>query len=255
MKKIILYSPKRISQQLPNFVRQEELLKNKKILFISPHSDDISIAFGAFASALAKKNRVLPLLFFSGFRGLPEQAKEAAIKTRQKEMRKEAQILGLKEPVFLNLASYEKRNKQSFIQDCQKTKQLFFKEEPEVIFLPKKDDNHPSHKLATKIALSSLKEARIKPALFFYENPWSLFKIKEINALFVPERRSQQAKERAIKAHPSQLARTDFLKASLALSRFRASTLPEQLIFGFGKKPLLKMDFCEVFQKDEGFNL
>ncbi|MCG2689883.1 hypothetical protein L6252_01205, partial [Candidatus Parcubacteria bacterium] len=90
---------------------------------------------------------------------------------------------------------------------------------------------------------------------FFYENPWSLFKENEINTIFLIDKNALRVKKKAILCHKSQLKRTNFLTAALALSSFRAATLPEQRIFGFGNASKgLRADHLEAFKRDENIN-
>ncbi|OIO45105.1 hypothetical protein COU05_03285 [bacterium (Candidatus Gribaldobacteria) CG10_big_fil_rev_8_21_14_0_10_37_21] len=254
MDHISLYSKSKIKFVLPAWVKQENIPQDKKIILVSPHSDDISISLGGIAFELAKRNQVLPLLFFSGFRGVLNKNKEEAREIRQGEMKKEAKALGLLAPLLLDLGSYE-NPKQAFKKDVLKIQAVFLKEKPDFIFLPKKDDSHPSHQLAVQLTLNALSSLKVKPFLFFYENPWSLFKENEINTIFLIDKKVLKTKKKAILCHKSQLRRTDFLTAALALSSFRAATLPEQRIFGFGQESKgLKTDHLEAFKRDENIN-
>ncbi|MDP2950866.1 MAG: PIG-L family deacetylase [bacterium] len=255
MDNLSLYSKSKLKLTLPVWAKQEEIPQDKKIILVSPHSDDISISLGGFAFELAKRNQVLPLLFFSGFRGVLNKSKEEAREIRQGEMKKEAKALGLLAPVLLDLASYENL-KQAFKKDVLNIQAVFLKEKPDFIFLPKKDDSHPSHQLAVQLTLNALSSLKVKPFLFFYENPWSLFRADEINTIFLIEKQALKAKKKAILCHKSQLKRTDFLTVALALSKFRALTLPEQRVFGFGKGSKgLKLNHIETFKRDENINL
>ncbi|MCG2689910.1 PIG-L family deacetylase, partial [Candidatus Parcubacteria bacterium] len=184
MDNISIYSKSKIKLVLPAWVKQEDIPQDKKIILVSPHSDDISISLGGLAFELAKRNQVLPLLFFSGFRGVLNKNKEEAREIRQGEMKKEAKALGLLAPLLLDLGSYE-NPKQAFKKDVLKIQAVFLKEKPDFIFLPKKDDSHPSHQLAAQLTLSALSSLKVEPFLFFYENPWSLFKENEINTIFL----------------------------------------------------------------------
>ncbi len=250
MNNLFLYSKSKINFGLPTWAKQEKIPQGKKIILISPHSDDISISLGGFAFELAKRNQVLPLLFFSGFRGVLNKSKEEAKEIRQGEMKKEAKDLGLLDPILLDLGSYE-NPKQAFKKDVLKIQAIFLKEKPDFIFLPKKDDSHPSHQLAAQLTLNALSSLKVKPFLFFYENPWSLFRVDEINTIFLIEKQALEAKKKAIACHKSQLKRTDFLTIALALSKFRALTLPEQRVFGFGKDSKgLKLGHIEAFKRD-----
>lgn len=60
------------------------LPQGKKIMLVSPHSDDISVACGAIISALAPLNTIQPVLFFSGFRGVAGENKAKSDQDKRK---------------------------------------------------------------------------------------------------------------------------------------------------------------------------
>jgi len=242
--------------KLPANTKKENLFKNKNILLFSPHSDDISISIGGIVTALAKSNQIKPVLLFSGYRGVKNKSKQEATKIRQNEMEKESKFLGIDSPFFLKLSSYNQIphtpniNKIPIKEDCLKVKNVLKENQPDIIFLPQKNDNHPSHKLGTKIILNALKGYKnsVSIQLIFYENPWSLFENLEFNLVFFFSKKELNKKIKAVRAHRSQLKRTPFDKACRSLSEFRASTIPEQRIVGYGKTMNhLGQFYAEVF--------
>lgn len=98
-------------------VKIEEYPLKQKIIVISPHSDDLSVNCGGTMAILAPQNKITPVLFYAGYRGVEKVNPEQGTKIREGEMRKEAKSLGLKEPIFLRLGSYEKNDFLTFKKD------------------------------------------------------------------------------------------------------------------------------------------
>jgi LmbE family N-acetylglucosaminyl deacetylase len=221
---------------------------NKKILAFAPHSDDLSIGAGGFISHLSKINTIIPVCGYSGWRGVNgADSQKEAILIREKEMEKEAEILGAKKPVFLKLKTYEFNAKKDQDLDIQKIGALLKKQKPDIIFLPNELDLHPRHQLLTKLVLTALKRNKEKASIFFYEIPWSPFSGSEFNFIVPLSRDLMNQKINAIKVHKSQLARTDFVKLSKALLSLRAGMVPEQKITGYGSKFSLS-NWLEVYE-------
>lgn len=222
--------------------------RNKKILAFSPHSDDISISAGGFVSVLAEDNTVIPVLGFTGWRGVPDhQDREQAIRIREQEMKKEAKSLGMSEPVFLRLLSYEDDNSDTRAQDQQTITQVLQQHQPDIILLPGQHDDQPRHRLLTEFILSALRAANLKPVLFYYETPWAMLKPAEINFIVPLSPENVADKIKAISSHVSQLARTDFVTIAKSMLALRAAVVPEQLIGGYGSTVNLG-SWLEVFQ-------
>ena len=247
LKKLVIFSVLKSFQELPqSIVQTEPLPHQKKIVAISPHSDDISVACGGTISVLSRFNQIRPFLLFSGWRGVEAKSKIEAMALREKEMAKEAKILKMQKPVFLRLDSYDKKNQDVLKKDKQKLSIALKKAKPDIIFLPKKDDLHPRHKLATELVLAALDFPCI---LFFYENPWSAIGAFKFNSIFAFSSKEIKEQMKAIRAHRSQLKRTRFDKAAKALAQFRGAVVPEQRIFGYGNPaPRFKNVFIEAFE-------
>lgn len=257
MDKLYVYSSVKLPIELPKPAEMKQLPKDKKILVVSPHSDDVSVALGGTMTTLSGSNKIVPVLFFAGTRGVSGKVKEDATLIREEEMQKESKVLGIKEPIFLRLGSYYKEGFTIEDEEILKFEKVLQEQKPDLIFLPKKDDSQPRHRMATQIALKAIKQPKLKndgestvaPILFFYENPWSLFGEFEFNVVFILTKKAILNKIEAIKQHTSQLSRTPFDKAALSLSAFRGSVVPEQRIFGYGSEIEEKLDiFIEAFK-------
>ena len=83
--------------------------------------------------------------------------------------------------------------------------------------------------------------------MFFYEIPWSVFSSSEYNFIVPLTKELAGKKIEAIKAHKSQLARTDFVKLAKSLMALRAGMVPEQKITGYGSKFSLS-NWVEVYK-------
>jgi len=256
MDKLYVYSNVRLPTELPKPAEMKQLLKDKKILVISPHSDDVSVALGGTISTLSGTNKIVPVLFFSGTRGVAGKTKEEAAAVREEEMKEESKVLGIEEPIFLRLDSYYKEGFAIEDEEILKVEKVLEEQKPDLIFLPKKDDSQPRHRMATQIVLKAVKQPRLQkkeksasPILFFYENPWSLFGEFEFNVVFLLPQKAILNKIEAIKQHPSQLARTPFDKASLSIAAFRGAVVLEQRVFGYGTHIEPDLDiFIETFK-------
>ena len=209
----------------------------RKVLAFSPHADDLSIAAGGFLHLLGKQNDVQPVLGFTGWRGVGDGlTKNEATAWREKEMTAEAQLLGIKPPVFLRLLSYENTMEEDINKDRATVKELIDQEQPDIIFLPSKDDSQPRHSLLTKLIWQAVEKSSAPATLVYYETPWSLFAADQIDLLVPLDQAVMARKIKAIKAHASQLARTNFVKISQTMLEYRALTVPEQLVNGFGSQ-------------------
>lgn len=253
MEKLYIYSSVKLPTELPKPAEMKQLPKDKKILVVAPHSDDVSVALGGTISTLSGTNKIVPVLFFSGSRGVAGKAKEEASSLRELEMQEESKVLGIEEPIFLRLDSYYKEGFAIEDEEILKVEKVLEEQKPDLIFLPKKDDSQPRHRMATQIALKAVKQPRLQkstsPILFFYENPWSLFREFEFNVVFVLSKKVILNKMKAIQQHPSQLARTRFDKAALSVAAFRGSVVLEQRVFGYGAHIEPDLDiFIETFK-------
>lgn len=227
-------------------------LRNKNILLISPHSDDVSVNMGGAVLLLNERNKINPLLFYTGFRGVANIGNAEATQIREEEMTEEAEILGIEEPVFLQLKSYLEDDIKTLQEDKNKLSQVLEPLDPDIIFLPAKNDLQPRHKLATQITLDALKgfQSKKEIILFYYESVWSIFNAFEFDTVFAYDDKVMRKKLEAIQVHKSQLKRTPFDRAAQSLASFRACITPEQRIAEYGGIPKKYAPYFECFKKE-----
>ena len=247
MKKFYLYNVQAIHNNFGSHVTILPEIKNKTIAVISPHADDISVGCGGAMALLSKTNTIFPLLFFTGERGVDAPDKAVRISTRENEMVCESKILGLQEPNFLRLSSYKDVSKKNISCNVTCIKQILRDIKPEIIFLPHEGDAQPRHSLATDMALCAIKRARMCVELLFYETSWHPFGPLDFNVGVVLDAACMAKKLDAIRVHASQIKRTRFDIAAESLARFRAVTVPEQHIQGYGYMMDHQFDYLEVF--------
>lgn len=221
--------------------------RNKKVLAFSPHADDLSIAAGGFLHILSQTNEIQPVLGYTGWRGVNGLTKDEAIAVREKEMAAEAQILELELPIYLRLLSYEDTDESSQQKDRQMVEELINREQPQIIFLPSRGDSQPRHRSLTSLVRRAVEQTDKRAVMVYYETPWSLFAADQINMLVPLDKPVMVRKTAAIKSHASQIARTDFAKVSRTMMEYRALTIPEQMVGGFGSQTDLGK-WMEVFQ-------
>lgn len=229
--------------------KTEKYPSKQKIIAISPHSDDLSVNCGGAMAILAPQNKITPVLFYAGYRGVEKVNPEQGTKIREREMQKEAKILGLKKPIFLRLGSYEKNDSLTIRKDIKKVASYLQKIQPNIIFLPQENDLQPRHKLAAKLTLAAFEKIKggKRIQLFFYESVWSLFGAFDFNSAFTIPSAIMAKKTRAIRAHRSQLQRVAFDQVAENLASFRAAIVPEQRIGGYGTKNQKIAEYVEVF--------
>jgi LmbE family N-acetylglucosaminyl deacetylase len=248
MKKFYLYKSDTYTSYNKHLVQLPDIA-HKKIIALAPHADDIAIGCGGTIALLSKTNDIFPLLFFTGERGVDAPDKAVRIKTREQEMIRESEMLGLQRPVFLKLSSYDDISVSTITRDIARIKQLLCDIRPEIIFLPHEGDAQPRHNLATDMALRAIKRAHMSVELFFYETSWHPFGPLDFNVGVILDDAVMARKIAAVRVHASQLKRTRFDIAAENLARFRAVTVPEQHIQGYGHMLNYQFDYLEVFLK------
>ena len=116
----------------------------EKILIVSPHPDDAELAMGGFiAKSTAAENEVLIVELTDG-EPTPFGSKEI----RNTEARQAADILSARK---INLGMPNRRLACT-ISNCKKLAEVIRQYRPDMMFWPMKDDFHPDHIAANKIA-------------------------------------------------------------------------------------------------------
>ncbi|MBI4612284.1 MAG: hypothetical protein HY720_01615, partial [Planctomycetes bacterium] len=82
-----------------------------------------------------------------------------------------------------------------------------------------------------------------------YEGPWHLFDPAEVNAVVPLPSRALATKQAGIAQHVSQMERRRYDLAGVALARYRAVTLPEVRLAGFGRSEIDLGEAVEAFRR------
>ncbi len=213
--------PQSVAYLLPSLSRPQ---KTDRILVISPHPDDETIASGGYIAEATKRGiPVFIVLVTDGNRhGLKDK--------RYSEFKKATQILGVKSQnlFFLNYPDFHLETVDAKEVE-QKLEKIVSKTQPTLIIAPHPQDQHPDHKVCAQVAFKLAKKHQIKLYQYivhhrFYPRPRkrnpSLYLLPPIAQLkpnahwssFVLSSQSLDKKSEAILQYKTQL-RMPFLRA------------------------------------------
>ena len=135
---------------------------NKKILILSPHADDEILGCGGFISKYSKLNyQINVLVLTNANKGAPEIYPPETIKSLRNEAKTANNLIGTHKLIFENLPAINLNNypvyKISNIID-----KYIAKINPEIVFIPSKNDIHDDHKIIFKAAKVSMRPNREK---------------------------------------------------------------------------------------------
>lgn len=151
----------------------------KKILILSPHADDEILGCGGFISKYSKLNyQINVLVLTNANKGAPEIYPPETIKSLRNEAKTANNLIGTHKLIFENLPAINLNNypvyKISNIID-----KYIAKINPEIVFIPSKNDIHDDHKIifkAAKVSMRSNKKRNLKKILSYEvlsETEWS----------------------------------------------------------------------------------
>ncbi len=134
----------------------------KKILILSPHADDEILGCGGFISKYSKLNyQINVLVLTNANKGAPEIYPPETIKSLRNEAKTANNLIGTHKLIFENLPAINLNNypvyKISNIID-----KYIAKINPEIVFIPSKNDIHDDHKIIFKAAKVSMRPNREK---------------------------------------------------------------------------------------------
>ena len=138
-------------------------MKNKKILALAPHADDVEIAMGGTIAKLSKQNDVTIITSIIPSENHLGKKNQYMVENRLKEQEKSAKILGAKLKV-LNFNQYEFKFSRKYIQIFDT---IINKSNPDIIFCCWEHDTHQDHKALAQIIYSVLRKNDI--SLYAYE--------------------------------------------------------------------------------------
>lgn len=213
-----------------------QIYQDTKILVITPHPDDESIAMGGF---LRKYNsNCTVLLCTNGALGNPEWDIDKTIEIRKKEFISAMNYLEIKQFFFLNIMDQKLRRHLSMINK-------YIDKEYDYIFLPNVNDNHPDHKCIYSYVRNYLRFKRIRSTIVEYEvwtpilNPNYFLDISDV----------YETKISAIKKYECQLKHIRYDKGILGLNRYRGMLCNTNYTEAFYVHYHLKEKIKEIIKK------
>ena len=191
-------------------------LKDKTVLAIAPHIDDVELGAGATIHHLVKDNRV----YYVGL-SLPPLVERPVFMA---EFRESAACLGL-DPARIILRDNDPRNLFDARSDIL---QLFYdlnKElKPDLVLIPNSNDIHQSHEVVFAEARRAFKYL----TMLGYELPWNSIEFS-MDVFLEVTREDVEAKVAAINAYKTQKSRVFFSNDIVGdLARVRGKQIGRQ---------------------------
>jgi LmbE family N-acetylglucosaminyl deacetylase len=191
------------------------LIKNRKILVLAPHTDDLEFGCGGTVSKLIEEGNVVYCAAFSACRqSVRKEFPEDILIT---EIKRASNILGI-ESNNLILFNYNVRtfnyHRQDILEDILKLKAQIG---PDIVFIPALTDLHQDHFTIAQEAFRAFKFS----SLLSYELPWNNLSFNTASFMKLEEHHLQK-KIDAVKEYKSQAhrpyANEEFIR-SLARTR------------------------------------
>ncbi len=194
----------------------------KHILVISPHPDDEAIGCGGTLRKHVLAGDAVQVIFLtSGEKGGHGRPEAETIRTREKESRRAAKILGLQEIEFWHLPDGAVKPTRAAVNQLRAKLKKF---KPDTIYVPHDGEQHPDHLAAVRLLESSLQAARHAkhakawtPTVLMFEVWTPLQRMDHIEDIS----EHIETKLAAIRAYQSQCAVVDFAGAFRGLARYR----------------------------------
>ena len=217
-------------------------MKNKKILALAPHADDVEIAMGGTIAKLSKQNDVTIITSIIPSENHLGKKNQYMVENRLKEQEKSAKILGAKLEV-LNFNQYEFKFSRKYIQIFDA---IINKNNPDIIFCCWEHDTHQDHKTLAQITYSVLRKNDI--SLYAYEAmlPGGLNANTFDPQLFVDISNHIKVKIKALKQFKSVFKNkkntySNYFDSIIARAKYRGGTIG--------------VDYAESFQVIKQINL
>jgi LmbE family N-acetylglucosaminyl deacetylase len=191
------------------------MLSRKKILILSPHTDDGELGCGGTISKINNINDIYYVAFSSCQISIPENYSKDSLK---KECKKATEILGIK-PENVIFFDYQVRSfplhRQEILEDMIDLNKRI---KPDLVLVPSSNDTHQDHQSIYAEALRAFKKTS---SIWGYEHPWN--NLTFTTDIFVKlTEKNIQIKIEALKQYHSQDSRPYFKKdyiRSLAYTR------------------------------------
>jgi LmbE family N-acetylglucosaminyl deacetylase len=188
----------------------------KRILVLSPHPDDESIGCGGtLARHISGGDTVHVVFLTSGEKGGHGRSEAATIRTREREARTAAKILGIRHVEFWQQSDGAVRPTPAVVARLREKLKQF---KPAIIYVTHDREMHPDHRGAVRLLRRALRSFKTnRPDVLGYE-VWTpiqqLDQIVDISACM-------EKKLRAVRAYRSQCGVVGFAEAVRGLNRYR----------------------------------
>ena len=194
----------------------------RNVLVISPHPDDEAIGCGGTLRKHVVAGDTVQVIFLtSGEKGGHGRPEAETIRIREKESRRAAKILGIREIEFWRLPDGAVKPTRAAVNRLRTKLQAF---QPETIYVTHDHEMHPDHRGAVRLLESSLQAVRRgkpakawTPTVLGYEVWTPLQQMDHIEDIST----HIELKLAAIRAYQSQCAVVDFAEAFRGLARYR----------------------------------
>ena len=165
-----------------------KMVEKNKILFISPHTDDIELSCGGTLSRFLEEGKEICVVAFS------------TAKANQQEFDNSMELLGVKN---YQLYNYQfrifKEQRQAILDDLIRIRDEF---QPDIVFLPAENDTHQDHEVIFQEGFRAFK----KSSILGYQQTWNQRKVHL--EFFIPlEERHINKKIKATNCYSSQQQR------------------------------------------------
>ena len=137
----------------------------RKILIISPHTDDGELGCGGSIAKFIENGDTVEYVALSCCeKSVPPQYPQDIL---SHEVRKATKVLGITDPILLNFEVREfPRMRQEILDALIRLKQQI---RPEIVFAPSRNDMHQDHKTTIEETVRAFKNCTI----LGYEQPWN----------------------------------------------------------------------------------
>jgi len=202
--------------------------KGDKILVLAPHFDDETIGCGGTLYKHIKNGGEVSVVFLTdgrtGSKALlnlsgeqRRKAEEALVEMRKKEAKLALEVIGIKEFIFFDIEGSKLASTKE-IQD--RLKKILHSFKPDIVYLPFFLEEHPEHRITSRILLEATEGTNFKFDCLGYEIwtplfPNCLVKIDE----------TVEIKKEAIQQYKSQLTDKDYIHTNLGLNAYRSIAL------------------------------
>ena len=186
-------------------------------MVLAPHPDDEAIGCGGMLCLHADRgDRISVVYLTSGEKGLQRVPRQEAWTIREAEAERGCAILGVASLAFLRLPDWQLGDHADAAAAALVP--LLADQDPDLLYLPHPNEDHPDHRAALPIARAALSQNGMAAAAlrgFEVWTPLARFDIKCDITAVMPR------KLRAVRAHASQLNDRRYDRAIRGLNRYR----------------------------------